>query len=439
VRELSARGVAPGAADGSWLQPVPLVERGASKHRLAVSRGGRRVALAEDQVVLTGREPTVSLQNAPIVFAGHGAVMPDRGIDQLAGADLNGAVALILYEGPQVEGFPSFTERLEMVRARGARAVIGIVNPEIPWEQVRQFAAGGSTQLDNPRFPDVFGAMSWEAAQALIRGAGMDLEQLLNDQPGSSFRSIPLPLRADLSVDTQVRRFTSNNVVGRIPGTRSGGESIVLLGHWDHLGRCGREGAEDRICNGAVDNASGIATLIEAAGRLAAGPKPQRDILLLFTTAEEMGLLGAEHFARSVQAKEKMVAGINVDTAAVAPAGTPVAVIGGNPAMDLVIGKVALGLGRKLDADREADVMVQRQDGWALTRAGIPTFMAGSTPSNMNLLRQFLGGTYHGPDDEMTSPIEYGGAVEDANLLVALARAFADPAQYSPPAPGERG
>ncbi len=247
VRELSARGVAPGAADGSWLQPVPLVERGASKHRLAVSRGGRRVALAEDQVVLTGREPTVSLQNAPIVFAGHGAVMPDRGIDQLAGADLNGAVALILYEGPQVEGFPSFTERLEMVRARGARAVIGIVNPEIPWEQVRQFAAGGSTQLDNPRFPDVFGAMSWEAAQALIRGAGMDLEQLLNDQPGSSFRSIPLPLRADLSVDTQVRRFTSNNVVGRIPGTRSGGESIVLLGHWDHLGRCGREGAVDRI------------------------------------------------------------------------------------------------------------------------------------------------------------------------------------------------
>jgi len=439
VGELTARGVRPGAAGGGWLQPVPLVERGASRHRLAVTRDGRPVALAEDQMVLTGREPAVSLQDAPVIFAGHGAVMPGRGIDQLAGAEFRGAVALILYEGPQVEGFPSFTERLEAVRARGARAVIGIVSPEIPWAQVRQFAAGGSTQLDNPRFPDAFGAMSWEGAQALIRGGGMELEQLLNDQPGSSFRSLSLPLRANLQVTTALRRFTSNNVIGRIDGSAPGNESIVLLGHWDHLGRCGPEGAEDRICNGAVDNASGIGTLIEAAGRLAAGPKPARDILLLFTTAEEMGLLGAEHFARSAAQDGPIVAGINVDTAAIAPAGTPVAVIGGNPAMDLVIGKVALGLGRKLDADREADIMVQRQDGWALTRAGIPTFMAGSNASDMNLLRQFLSGPYHGPDDELSTPIEYGGAVEDANLLVALARAFADPAIYSPPAPGERG
>jgi len=439
TRELAARGVKPGAAGNTWFQPVPLVQRGASTHRITITRDGRPIAFPADAVVLTGNQPDVRVENAPLVFAGHGVVIPERGIDQLAGADLRGAIALILYEGPQLEGFPSFPERVATLGRAGTRAVIAIVGPDLPWDQVRTMSAGGSTQLENPHMPPTFGAMSWDGATALVQGAGLDLDRLLNEQPGSSFRAVPLPLRATLDVKTQLRRFTSNNIVGRIEGTQPGNESIVLLGHWDHLGLCAPEGAEDRICNGAVDNASGIATLIEAAGRLAVSSPPARDILLLFTTAEEMGLLGAEYFARNRVQTEPIVAGINVDTAAVAPAGTPVAVIGGTPAMDLVIGKVALGLGRKLDADREADIMEQRQDGWALTRGGIPTFMAGSTPSDMNLLRRFLGGTYHGPDDEISAGIEYGGAVEDANLLVALARAFADPAQYTPPAPGERG
>ncbi len=176
--------------------------------------------------------------------------------------------------------------------------------------------------------------------------------------------------------------------------------------------------------------------MIEAAGRLTAGPRPKRDILILATTAEEMGLLGAEAFGRSPPVpRGSIVAGINVDTSAVAPAGTPVAVIGTTPAMESVIGRVAIGLGRRLDTDREADIMARRQDGWALTRNGIPTFMAVSNASDMNLLRAFLSGTYHGPDDEVTADIEYGGAVEDANLLVALARAFADPDQYGPQPP----
>jgi Zn-dependent M28 family amino/carboxypeptidase len=298
-------------------------------------------------------------------------------------------------------------------------------------------ASGGRIQLDQPGLPAAFGAMSWEGAGALARGAGSDLERLVNDQPGSSFRSVTLPVRADLEVNAAVRRFTSNNVIGRIPGSGGGGESIVLLGHWDHLGICRPPSEADRICNGAVDNASGIAALIEAGGRLAAGPKPKRDILILATTAEESGLLGAETFARTPPVpRASIVAGINVDTLAVAPAGTPVAVIGGNPQMDLVIGRVALGLGRKLDTDREADIMATRQDGWALTSNGIPTFMAVGNASDMNLLRQFLSGTYHGPQDQPAATIEYGGAVEDSNLLVALARAFADPAQYSP-APGQ--
>jgi hypothetical protein len=103
--------------------------------------------------------------------------------------------------------------------------------------------------------------------------------------------------------------------------------------------------------------------------------------------------------------------------------------------MEGVIGRVAVDMGRRLDRDREADVMAQRQDGWALARHGIPAIMAGGNASDMTLLGAFLSGAYHKPEDAPSATIEYGGAVEDANLLVALARAFADPAQYSGSAP----
>lgn len=437
VRELAARGLDPAGVGGTWFQPVPLAERGVASHQVSWRRGSSDIAVPADALVLTGRDAQARIADAPLVFAGHGAVIPERGIDQLAGADFRGAVALILYEGPQVEGFPSFAARIEALAAAGAAAVIGIVGPDLPWAQVRAAAARGATRLEDAPLPPVFGAMSWEGASALVRGAGRDMERLLNDQPGSSFRSVTLPVRATLDVANAVRRFTSNNVIGRLRGSGATGEHVLLLGHWDHLGLCRPEGEADRICNGAVDNASGMAILIEAAGRLASGPRPVRDILVLGTTAEEMGLLGAEAFGRRPTVpKSSIVAAINVDTPAVAPAGTPVAVIGGSPETDLVIGRVAAEDGRRLDPDREADVMARRQDGWALTRNGIPTLMASSNASDMGLLRAFLSGPYHGPDDEPSAAIELGGAVEDANLLVGLARAFADPRQYRRPSSG---
>ena len=435
VRELGRRGVEPAAAGGGWLQPVQLVARGLAQHQAQWTARGRPVTMPADALVLTARDDQARIADAPVVFAGHGAVMPERGINQLAGGDFRGAVALILYEGPQVDGFPSFTERVRALSAAGAVAVIGIVGPDLPWPQVRAAAAGGSVQLDQPGLPAAYGAMSWEGAQSLVRGAGGDLERLLNDQPGSSFRSVALPIRVSLQVAATVRRFTSNNVIGRVRGSGRTNESVVLLGHWDHIGLCAPEGAPDRICNGAVDNASGIATLIEAAGRLSFGERPKRDVLILATTAEEKGLLGAEAFALNPPVpRASIVAALNVDTAAVAPAGTPVAVLGGTPAMEQIVGRVAVGLGRRLDRDREADVMLRRQDAWALASHGIPAMMAGGNFSDLQRLGAFLMGNYHKPGDQPSAEIDYGGAAEDANLLAALARAFADPQQYPAPA-----
>ena len=434
--QMRSFGLEPGGPGNSWYQPLEVaVRRPGEQSSVWQTRGGRRerIELGRDEIILLGRSARETLTRAPVIFAGHGAVIPDRGIDQLAGADLKGAVVLILYDEPGTPGFPGYPERVQAVAAAGAAAVIGIIGPELPWPVVLRTYESGSKRLSIDSPPPLAGAISQAAAETLLRSAGTDLAALLA-APGPSFAPVPLKLRASLEVATAIETIRSSNVIGRIRGSGGGGESLLYLAHWDHLGQCEPE-AKDRICNGAVDNASGIAALIEAAGRLAAGEKPKRDILILATTAEESGLLGAETFARNPPVpRQSIVAGINVDTLAVAPAGTPVAVIGGNPQMDLVIGRVALGLGRKLDADREADIMATRQDGHALSSHGIPTFMAVSNASDMSLLRQFLSSAYHRPADEPDAAIEYGGAVEDTNLLVALARAFADPAQYAPPA-----
>jgi Zn-dependent M28 family amino/carboxypeptidase len=209
----------------------------------------------------------------------------------------------------------------------------------------------------------------------------------------------------------------------------------MFLAHWDHLGFCRPEGAPDRICNGAVDNASGVAMMIEVAGHLAAGPRPPRDILFLATTAEEEGLIGAGYFAaHPIVPLGAIVAAINMDTVAIQPAGAPVAVMGrGIPALDAAIAATVAAMGRRLDTDDEAAELVQRQDGWALARAGVPAIMVGGSFSDMALLNRFLEGRYHKPDDQADGQLVLDGAAEDANLAVALGRRLADPAAYARP------
>jgi Iap family predicted aminopeptidase len=236
-----------------------------------------------------------------------------------------------------------------------------------------------------------------------------------------------------MDVTTSVNRYNSNNVIGRIRGSGQTHESVLLLGHWDHFGICRPEGEADRICNGAVDNASGIAMLLEIAGRLGRQPRANRDVLFLATTAEESGLLGAEYFATyPVVPTRSIVAAINMDTVAIHPAGLPVAMIGRGmlPPLDRAVDETAAAIGRQVDRDEEANVMVQRQDGWKLNQAGIPTIMVSGSFSDMNVLNRFLQGTYHEPSDQPGPGIELGGAVEDANFTVALVRRLANIALY---------
>jgi hypothetical protein len=437
VEQFRARGLEPAGEGGSWFQPVGLVERSPGARNIRWTARGAALAFDADNIVLMGREAEVRISDAPVVFAGHGVRAPEHGVDQLAGAELRGAVVLILQHGPDVPGFPPFAERVRAVEQAGAAAVIAIIDPDVPWAQVAASYGRHAVRLASAPVPALAGAMPAPALAALLGAAGGDLGRLLNDQPGPRFHAVTLPLRVSIDASTAVHAYTSNNVIGRLRGSggAGAGQSLLYLAHWDHLGLCEPEGAPDRICNGAVDNASGVAMLIEVAGRLAQGPRPVRDILFLATTSEESGLLGASAFAEHPPVPlPSIVAALNMDTVAVAPAGEPVATLGqSNPALDAQVAATAQAMGRRLDTAHEAAMMARRQDGWALGRAGVPAIMVGGSFASMARLNAFLEGRYHKPDDQADGQIVMAGAVEDANLLLALGRRLADPALYQRP------
>ncbi|HEY0112952.1 MAG TPA: M20/M25/M40 family metallo-hydrolase [Allosphingosinicella sp.] len=431
-RELGALGFEPAGPEGSWYQPVELKLRkaGEQKSLFQGRKKKQRLELDRDGLILLSRDEKESLKGAPVVFVGYGAP------DAVKGTDLKGAVALLLFDAPKEAGVPAFDERVRGLTERGAAAVVSILPKETPWPAIQRSLERGQERLAIRPMPPVQGVMSPAAAEQLLSAARAEPATLLAAAARPGFVPVPLKLKANLDVATEIVTTVTSNVVGRLKGTGGSGEAIMLLGHWDHLGICRPEGEADRICNGAVDNASGIAVMLETAKALAKGPRPKRDILVLATTAEEKGLLGASYFAaRPVVPLEKILAAVNVDTVAIAPKGEKVAVIGrGVPALDAAIERTATELGRVIDSDAEADSFVTRQDGWALQRAGIPAVMVGGSFSNMKRLQDFLGGPYHGPTDNPVPTMILGGAAEDADLTVALLRRLADPAEFAPPA-----
>jgi hypothetical protein len=434
-QQMAAAGLEPAAAPGRWYQPVGIVTRRPFGHRVSWTANGRVVEFDQSYGVFIGDKASARIDGAPVWFVGHGAVLKNRKVDQLAGADLKGAVALILFEAPMIPDFPSYAERVKAVTAAGASAVIGIVSDDIPWSSIASTYAAGQHKLQSEAVPAVQGAIPIAAAVRLINEAGGDFKGLLG-QPGPSFKPVPLKLRASLDVSTRVHAYTTHNVIGRLRGSGGGRESLLYLAHWDHMGICRPEGAADRICNGAVDNASGLAMLLETARHLSRSARPARDILFMGTTSEEIGLLGAQHFANQPTVPlTSIVAALNLDTVAVAPAGGKVAILGrGTTPLDPIIDATARELGREPDTDREESSFLNRQDGFVLTRAGVPAVMVGGSFADMKTLGAFLGGSYHKPEDDLAHPIQLGGAAEDTELLIALGRKLADPKIYQPPA-----
>ena len=414
----------PGSAT-PWLQGVPLIETQATGGAATFKAGGGDLAFDDDGIVLTGRDASVSLADVPVVFVGYGIDGAGR-----VNADVKGKLAIMLFDAaPFGKDLPRYRERRQMLADAGAAGVLVIATDAVPWGQLREAVGGKTTRLASakPGAP-VTGFLSPEAAAALFQRVGQDAAALGAAAKAADYKGAVLPVTADITATATVRAYQSNNIIAKLPGAKPDGKAVLFLGHWDHLGICAPDDPKDRICNGAVDNASGIAVLIAVAKRLAGGARPDRDIYFMATTSEEKGLLGAHWFAdHPVVPLSDITVALNIDTIAISPRGTPVATIGrGKPAYDAVVRAVAGELGRKIDDDGEADPFIQRQDGWALGAKGVPSLMVGGSFSDMALLEKFLGSDYHEPADEFSDKVPLGGAAEDADLHVALGRAFAD-------------
>ena len=239
--------------------------------------------------------------------------------------------------------------------------------------------------------------------------------------------TVSLNVRADAS------RVESANIIGKLPGRVPGSGAVLVLAHWDHLGdACAPITAADRLCNGAVDNASGIGVMLEVARRVAASGGLDRDLYIMATTAEESGLLGAEAFALDPPVPlPTIVAAFNIDTVAIAKRGAPTTVIGwGRTPLDKGIAAVIAKIGGRLDVQEDHQRFVRRQDGWALLSRDVPAVLVSTSFGDEETLGAFLAGRYHGPGDEWTESMELGGATDDIFTHIALLDHFGSVEAY---------
>ena len=410
-----------------WRQPVDLVATEPESGQLTLGQGRRRVVVpAENAAVFTPRRRALAFggpgTGVPVVFVGYGD-------GSVLGDALAGAVAVMLADPGRdaARREALFRQRatavLTVLPGSGALAAVrraeGRPRLELAVDEQDTLAA----YITDQAFAEVIGARRWKSLKAEAEDA--------------AFAPLELNLSVAIEATADRREFPSHNIIGMIPGSQPGSGAVLLLAHWDHLGECGPPEAADRICNGAVDNASGVAMMLELARRLKAGPPPGRDIYVLATTAEEAGLLGVRAFVRNPPLPlASIVAAFNFDMMAVAPAGAPLGFIGcgQNPQLDAAILAAAARNGRKIGDQSLADSFLQRQDGWALIQAGVPAVLLSSTYGSRMVLDPFIASRYHQPGDEV-GRIDYGGAIDDLILHEDLIREIADPARYPSSAP----
>ncbi len=418
-------GLKPAATNGSWFDPVALSRRGPDSAEVKFHAQGAPLRFADDEIVLVGKDAEYAREKLPLWFAGYGVDAEGKVSPEVAGK-----AVFYLADRPAFgeDAMKSLTARRRALVAAGAEAVIAIGGEQTDYPLIRRLLmARPITSVAREVRAPLEGVVGAQFAVAMVTQSGGDWDALRKSANAPDFAGKPLGITADFAVKSNVSLFESQNVIGKIAGRKPGSGAIVYMGHWDHLGICRPEGDRDRICNGAVDNASGIAVMNEVARRLAK-TRHDRDIYFVATTAEESGLYGAYAFAENPPMPlDSIVVALNIDTIAIAPKGAKVAIIGrGTTSLDPVIEGVARKAKRKIEGSTDANAFIRRQDGWALTQKGVPALMVGGSFADLKLMDEFLSGAYHGPEDELTAETELGGAAEDANLHVALGKHFAN-------------
>ena len=450
ISRLKEEGLEPAGVNG-YLQPVALeqqiVDQDASKAEL-VADGVSTPLKVGDEMLITaagGRRPETV--DAPLVFIGYGLHLPKQGYDDFAGQDLKGKIAVVITGGPAdisgaIKSNARFERNEELARL-GALGVIALTTPkqvEITWERQKLLARGPGMYLSDATLRDTKSAFFTATfdpgkSEALLKGSGHSFAELSALADGS--RPVPrfaLPLRLKASVVSKHSLLTSPNIAARLEGSdpKLKSEYVAVSAHLDHLG-VGAPIKGDAIYNGAMDDASGVATVLDIAHRLKTGPKPKRSILFLLFTAEEKGLLGSSYYARRPTVpKGSIVADLNFDMPlplwplkSVYAPGQDESSLGA----DMRAVAVEQGLQTVPDPLPDRNVFI-RTDQFAFVRQGVPALVfkfgfAKDTPE-FAIEHDWRANRYHSPSDDLEQPILKDEAVKLDAFVAAIATRVAN-------------
>jgi hypothetical protein len=456
AKEFEKAGLTPGG-DGGWFQDVNLVSRTIREENSSVTlvrpNGERKIALGAEAVINL-RGNFVPKVEAPLVFVGHGLKLPQYGHDDLAGLDLRGKFVVAFMSAPTaVPGAVgahngSGLERWKVYRAAGAIGIIGILNPytmDLPWERAAATRFEPVFTLGPPEADLYAGMQGWvmfNPAQAsmLFEGAPHNLESILATlKEGKALPHFELPVKVRIVTDAAVVSTKSENVIGILPGAdrKLRSEHVVLSAHLDHLG-VGSEGKEgnngDRIYNGAMDNATGIAGLLDIARELKTHKiKPRRSVVFAAVTAEEAGLLGSRAFvSRAERKKIDMVANLNTDMFLPLFPLKRLTVFGleeSDLAADVRAAAESLGVTVQTDPQPLRNRFI-RSDQYSFVRAGVPALAlkVGFEPDSAEaaIEKQWFTERYHAVGDDLSQPVDLAAMGKYSELLQRLTLRVAD-------------
>jgi Zn-dependent M28 family amino/carboxypeptidase len=460
----------PGNPDGSYIQKVPLV--GFTTKAKGAFRIGEKtfdLKFPDDWVGVSRRSvPEVSVKDSDVVFVGYGVVAPEYDWDDYKGVDVKGKTIVMLVNDPAVPDpndpnkldeslfkgkamtyYGRWTYKYEIATQKGAAAAI-LIHEEIPAGYPYEVVSGswGRENFDIPTADKNAGRPAVEAwihlnkAKELLTACGQDFDTLKKAAVRKDFKPIELSAKADFSASNTIRQIQSRNAVAKIVGSdpKLGDQFVVYTAHWDHLGKDSTLKG-DQIFNGAADNASGVAALLEIAESFTrVNPAPKRSILFLIVTAEEKGLLGAKYYAsRPLYPLEKTVANINMDVINLWGRTKDITSVGyGSSTLDDVLTTLAKSRGRVVQPDTEPEKgLYYRSDHFEFAKMGVPALdpkggmsYIGKSPDYGKQKRdQYTKHDYHKVSDEVKSNWDLTGAVEDARLLFAVGyRVANDPA-----------
>ena len=462
--QLAALGLKPVGDKGTYFQNVPIVESVVDpSFTLQVSGGGPTFKYLSDVVAFSGlQQPSVAV-TGDVVFVGHGIVAPELKWNDYAGADMKGKIALIMVndppapaDEPQLFGgdaltyYGRWTYKYEEAARQGAAGAIVIHTPAsatYPWQVVQSSWSGTQYSLPAPPGERALALKAWitdEGARALAKAGGKDLDGMRKAALRRGAKPTPLGVSVSGTIAQKVEKKVSPNVVGVLEGANPK-QGVVYTSHYDHFGirdpRPGDKPDVDRIFNGAYDNASGISGVLEIAQALARAPsKPMRSVYIVFTTAEESGLLGAEHFASHLPLPaDQWAANINIDEINVWGPTRDIVLLGAERStLGAVAEAVAKVHERTVGRDREPGRgYFFRSDHFPLVKLGIPAlslsepveFIGADAAATRKRRDAYNDTDYHQPGDEMKPYWRYDGAVADLRYLADLGWRIAnDPA-----------